>query len=392
MTTITARRYDTGEAVRIQLRNGRIESILPAGLSSGDADALPFVGPGLFDIQVNGFHGIWFCSERLRTDDVEEVILAYVRQGITRCLPTLITTSCNAIEHGLATIRRARERSELVRNVIVGCHVEGPFISAVDGPRGAHPLEHVRPADVAEFRRWQQAAGGLVKLVTLAPEVPNALDFTKQVSATGVVISIGHTAATSDVIREAIHHGARLGTHLGNGCAGMIPRHDNIFWPQLADDRLTCSVIADGWHVPATMLNCILRCKSLSRVILTSDVSGFGGCKPGHYSTGEVSADVLADGRIVVAGQTQFLAGSGATTGECVAHFMTVCGMSLRDAWSLASTRPAQLMNISVVSLEEGAPAHLTIFQLLKTTDTMGQTTWRYQPEFSIAGGMKWSP
>lgn len=398
MSTIIARRYDTGQAVRIQVRNGRIESIIPAGLSDADANHLPFVGPGLFDIQVNGFDGIWFCSEKLTTDDVEKVIHAYVRQGMTRCFPTLITTSCGAIEHGLATIRKARELSPLVRSVVVGCHVEGPFISPVDGPRGAHPLEHVRPANVSEFQRWQQAAGGLIRLVTLAPEVPNALDFIQQVSSTGVIVSIGHTAASSDMIRQAVDRGARLGTHLGNGCAGMMPRHDNIFWPQLADDRLTCSVISDGWHVPSAMLNCIARCKSLERIVLTSDVSGFGGCKPGRYSTGEVSVDVLADGRIVVAGQTQFLAGSGATTGECVAHFMSTVAdvsetgaansVSLSRAWPLASTQPARLMKIPAVSLEEGSPAHLTVFRLMKTSSEHVAEKWKFQPEAAVAGGI----
>ena len=389
MTTITARRFDTGDAVRIHLRDGCIESIVPAGLSPAETEALPYVGPGLFDIQVNGFNGIWFSSERLTVDEVEQVIHAYLEQGITRCLPTLITNSFEAIEHGLRTICAAREKSELVRNVVVGCHVEGPYISPENGPRGAHPLVHVRPAEVAEFLKWQQAAGGLIKLVTLAPEVPNALQFIEQVARSGVVVSIGHTAASSDMIRQAIDCGAKLGTHLGNGCAGMMPRHDNVFWPQLADDRLTCSVIADGWHVPATMLHCILRCKSLSRLVLTSDVSGFGGCPRGRYSTGDVDVEVLADGRIVVAGQTLFLAGSGATTGECVSHFMTSCGVPLMDAWSLASTQPAELMGIPVWSLQEGSSAHLTVFRLIKVPEADGRVpSLRYQPEFSLAGGI----
>lgn len=388
MTTLTARRFDTGEPVRLQIKNGRIASIFPAGISPQESAELPFVAPGLFDIQVNGFHGSWFCSETLTTDDVEKVIHAYAQHGITRCFPTLITTSCSAIEHGLATIRRAREKSVLVRNSVAGCHVEGPFISPVDGPRGAHPLAHVRPADVSEFRRWQQASGGLVKLVTLAPEVPNGLDFIEQVASTGVVVSIGHTAASTAIILQAIDRGARLGTHLGNGCSGMVPRHDNIFWPQLADDRLICSVIADGWHVPATMLKCVHRCKTRARVILTSDVSGFGGCGPGRYSTGEVAVDVLADGRIVVAGQTQFLAGSGATTGECVAHFMSICKTTLQDAWSLASTGPAKLMKLATCAIEEGSAAHLTVFRMEEKTGADGVVTLRYRPELAIVGGV----
>jgi len=389
MTIITARRYDTGDAVRIHIRNGRLESVMPVALPREETASLPYVGPGLFDIQLNGFNGIWFSSERLTVDDVEQVIHAYVQQGITRCLPTLITNSFEAIEHGLRTLRAARERSKLVRAVIVGCHIEGPYISPENGPRGAHPQIHVRPASIGEFSKWQQASGGLVRLVTLAPEVPNAIPFIEQVSRSGVVVSVGHTAASAEIVRQAIDSGARLGTHLGNGCSAMVPRHDNVFWPQLADDRLTCSVIADGWHVPTIMLQCILRCKTLDRLILTSDVSGFGGCPAGRYSSGEVEVDVLPDGRIVVAGQTQFLAGSGATTGECVAHFMTACGVSLREAWRLASTRPAQLMGIPAGSLDEGSSAHLTVFRLTETVSADGRgPLLKYHPELSIASGI----
>jgi N-acetylglucosamine-6-phosphate deacetylase len=361
---------------------------MPAALPPEDVNSLPYVGPGLFDIQLNGFNGTWFSSERLTVDEVEQVIHAYVQQGITRCLPTLITNSFEAIKHGLRTLWAAREKSKLVRAVIVGCHIEGPYISPENGPRGAHPQIHVRPASLAEFSRWQQASGGLVKLVTLAPEVPNAIPFIEQVSRSGVVVSVGHTAASAVMIRQAVDCGARLGTHLGNGCSSMVPRHDNVFWPQLADDRITCSIIADGWHVPEIMLQCILRCKTLDRLILTSDVSGFGGCPAGRYSSGDVDVDVLPDGRIVVAGQTQFLAGSGATTGECVAHFMTACGVSLREAWGLASIRPAQLMGIPAGSLEEGSSAHLTVFRLNETSSSDGRRiSLKYQPEFSIAGG-----
>ena len=123
--------------------------------------------------------------------------------------------------------------------------------------------------------------------------------------------------------------------------------------------------------------------------MLTSDVSGFGGCKPGRYSTGEISVDVLPDGRIVVAGQTQFLAGSGATTGECVAHFMKAGSISLRDAWLLASTSPARLMKIPTTSLQEGELAHLTVFRMLESRDADGNATWTYQPEAAFAGEMQ---
>lgn len=390
MTRITARRFDTLQPVQIAFDAGRIAAVVPAQLSHDECQALPIVGPGLCDIQVNGYKGIWFSSETLTTDEVETVIHSYVEQGITQCLPTLITNSAAAIEHGLAVIRSARDRSALLQHVIAGCHVEGPWISPVDGPRGAHPLVHVRPADFGEFSRWQRVSGDLVRIVTLAPEVPNAIEVVKQIVKSGVRVSIGHTAASPAEMTAAIDAGATLGTHLGNGCSAMVPRHDNIFWPQLSDDRIMCSVIADGWHVPRSMLNCILRCKTLERLILTSDVSGFGGCPAGRYRTGDVEVDILDDGRIVVAGQTQFLAGSGALTGDCVVRFMLMCGVSLPNAWKLASTHPAALLNRHEEFLASGQIANLTLFRVsgFEPNGTPGmRPTLEYKPAGTVIHG-----
>lgn len=359
-------------------------------LSQDECCKLPFVAPGLCDIQVNGYKGVWFSCETLTIDDVETIIHSYVEQGITQCLPTLITNSSAALEHGLATIRAARDRSALVRDVVAGCHIEGPWISPEDGPRGAHPVAHVRPAEFSEFCRWQQVSGNLVRIVTLAPESPNAIEVVKQIVTTGTHVSIGHTSASPVEMTAAIDAGATLGTHLGNGCAGMVPRHNNVFWPQLADDRLTCSIISDGWHVPTVMMKCIIRCKSLERLILTSDVSGFGGCPVGRYSAGEVEVEILADGRIVVAGQTQFLAGSAALTGDCVARFMSTCGVSLSAAWNLASIQPAALLNSSHEFLREGQAENLTVFQMPGHEDIRAsnpQPVIQYNPVATIVSG-----
>lgn len=383
MKTWTVRRLDTGEAVRMSVRQNVIQSLLPLDLPADEIDQLPWVAPGLFDLQLNGYRGIWFSSESLTADEVETVVTDFARQGIAGCLPTLITNSREAIEHGLSVIRSARERSGLVRAMVPGCHVEGPWISAENGARGAHPAGEVRAAEWVELQHWQQAAGGLVRLVTLAPEAPGALDILPRLTASGVTAAIGHSAAPAALIHEAISRGATLGTHLGNGCAGMVPRHDNVFWPQLADDRLSCSIIADGWHVPVDMLRCILRCKAPERLVLTCDVSGFGGCAPGRYQTPAVDVEVLADGRIVVAGQTQFLAGSGATTGECVAHFMAVSELPLAEVWPMASSNPRRLLKLPDVTLQEGAEATLTLFRL-PTID--GRPQW--QPVETLVRGI----
>jgi N-acetylglucosamine-6-phosphate deacetylase len=364
MLKFFARRLGDFQPVEISIENGRYTQVSPKELSADDAIALPFVGAGLFDIQLNGYGGEWFCSESLTVEAVERIIHAYVASGITRCFPTLITSSHDAMTHGIRMIRRAVEQSSLVRSVICGIHLEGPFISPMDGPRGAHPLEHVRAANIAEFEKWQQAADNTIRLVTLAPEVPGAMSLIRHLSQTGVIASIGHTAASPEIIAEAAAHGATLSTHLGNGCSANINRHTNVFWPQLADDRLTASIISDGWHVPADMLRCILRCKTLNRVIVTSDISGFGGCPAGTYNSGGVSVEILEDRRIVVAGQRQFLAGSASTTGDCVAHLVNTCGLSLEDAWRTASETPSEFFGLAPCVPVPGQEATCTLFRL----------------------------
>src|SRR5699024_3206830 len=144
---------------------------------------------------------------------------------------------------------------------VPGVHIEGPSISPADGPRGAHPVEHVRPPDLAEFERWQAAGDGLVKLVTLAPEHAGAPGYIRTLAARGVIVALGHSAATPDEVHAAVDAGARLSTHLGNGVAAVLPRHPNLIWTQLADDRLYASFIADGHHLSADTFRAMLRAK-----------------------------------------------------------------------------------------------------------------------------------
>lgn len=364
MTSLVARHYRSGTAVRIHCDGDRIAAVDPLEMPADELQSLPFVAPGLFDIQVNGYHGLWFCSAALTVAETIRIVEALVQCGIARCFPTLITCSFDAMLHGLQTICQAAEESLLVRDVVRGFHLEGPYISPEDGPRGAHPRQHVRPADFDEFQRWQQAAHGSIRLVTIAPEAHGSLEFIRRAVQSGVRVSLGHTGAAGPLITAAVDAGATLSTHLGNGCASLLPRHDNVLWPQLADDRLTASVIADGWHLPQPVLQSFLKCKTLERLLLTCDVSGFGGCPPGVYDSGNVQVEVLDDGRIVVAGQRQYLAGSGATTGDCVAQLIDTCGLPLADAWDLAAEKPAALFAEPLCRLHAGQQATLTVFHL----------------------------
>ncbi|HEX6987562.1 MAG TPA: amidohydrolase family protein [Planctomycetaceae bacterium] len=359
---LLARRFDTCDPVRVTTEGRRIAAVEPVEVP--DAAALPFVAPGFFDVQVNGWGGIWFSRVDLTPEDVARVVEQFLPHGVTRLLPTLITNSFDSLRAGFEAVAAACERFPLVADMVAGCHLEGPYISAEDGPRGAHPKGHVRPADWEEFSKLQAASGDRIRLVTLAPEVPGAIAFIREAVAAGVVVSIGHTAAEPEQIAAAAEAGATLSTHLGNAAHGLIRRHPNYIWEQLADDRLAASVIADGFHLPASVVKTILRTKPPGRVILTCDASGYAGCPAGVYRGESGDVEVLNDGRIVIAGQRQLLAGSGVATDACVAGVMRLAGVPLAGAVRMATEYPQRLMGVEPVRLEAGSRADLVLFHV----------------------------
>jgi N-acetylglucosamine-6-phosphate deacetylase len=225
--------------------------------------------------------------------------------------------------------------------MIPGYHLEGPFISPVDGYRGAHPLPHVREPDWDEFRKYQDGANGRIKLVTLAPELPGALHLIERLTKSGVVVALGHTAADGNTIRDAVRAGAKLSTHLGNGCPVQLHRHSNPIWEQLAEDGLAASIIADGHHLPPAVLKVLLRSKT--NIILTSDLGSLAGLPPGIYREWDQALEVMADGRIVLAG-TPYLAGAAKTLDECVGNVARIVGHDF--ARSMAVAAPRQLLGL----------------------------------------------
>src|SRR4051812_2993697 len=160
--------------------------------------------PGLFDLQVNGFGGIDFNAPGL-TEDLVDAALARMRAtGVTRCLPTLITSSFDRFAAS------ARVLARMSREAIAGLHMEGPYISPEDGARGAHPKEHVTGASIEDFTRRQDAAGGRILIVTLAPEAPGAIALIEHLVAAGVRVAIGHSAASPSQVADAVAAGATL--------------------------------------------------------------------------------------------------------------------------------------------------------------------------------------
>jgi N-acetylglucosamine-6-phosphate deacetylase len=357
---IRAGHYATGERLDIVCEDGSIARLDHAKEGGADIEA-EWVAPALFDLQINGCEGSSFNSSQLAEEGIRRVVDVCRHHGIGAFCPTLITNSREALLHGFATIDHACAADSHLARALPALHLEGPYISPEDGPRGAHPLCHVRSPDWDEFRRFQDAAAGRIRLVTLAPELDGAMPFIEKLVASRVVVALGHTAATSACIRAAIAAGARLSTHLGNGSHALLPRHDNYLWEQLAADELWASVIGDGQHLPPAVLRCILRVKTPARTIVTCDASSLAGLPPGRYREWDQEFEVLPTGRIVVPGTT-FLAGSSVFTDACIGHMLSLGEISLADAVDMAGARPRQLLGLEARQLQVGTSADLILF------------------------------
>ncbi len=357
---LRARHYQTAQLLDFICARGHIAHIELPIQQPADIEA-EWIAPAFCDVQINGCDGISFNSETLTLDQIRHVISVCNKHGIAQLCPTLVTASHDALVHGFRTLRQACEQVAELARAIVGIHLEGPYIAAEDGPRGAHPKQHVRPTDWSEFCRFQDAAGGKIRMVTVAPETVGAIAFIAKAAQAGVVVALGHTGASGACIREAIKAGARISTHLGNGSHALLPRHDNYIWEQLAADGLWASMIADGHHLPETVMRCILRVKTPARSILTCDASPLAGSPVGKYRQWEHEFEVLPTGKIVVAG-TPYLAGSWAFTDLCVRNVVKLGETSLADTINLASNRPRELLGLPPRRLEVGEPAELILF------------------------------
>jgi N-acetylglucosamine-6-phosphate deacetylase len=336
------RDVDAGGRVEMRFEDGRAHR---ERVAEGDPGG-GWAGRGWVDVQVNGFGGHDVNRGALAPDAFEAMTRLLHAEGVARYLPTVVPQPLDALRDSLRGVARAREASPWVARAVPGIHLEGPFLSPEEGARGAHPVAALRAPDRDLADDLQAAADGTIRLATLAPELPGALELIAHLVSLGVVVAIGHTTADETRIREAVDAGARLSTHLGNGIPATLPRHQNPIWPQLADDRLTASAIFDGHHLTESVMRVFWKAKAPDRLILTSDAVALAGMPPGVYE-GQVGGDVELhpDGRLTVP-SGEYLAGSASSLLDGVRTAVLRLGLPPERVLPMVGRLPAELLGL----------------------------------------------
>lgn len=351
----------------------------------------PFVSPGFVDIQINGFAGVDFSDPELNAEKTIGILQAIWKTGVTSFCATLITNAIERLKRNFKVLEDARRLDARFAATVPCYHLEGPYLSP-GGAHGAHDPALVRSPNWDEFLRLQEAAGGNIAIVTLAPELPGASDFIRRARATGIVVAIGHTDGTPEHIHNAIEAGAELSTHLGNGCPAFIPRHQNPLWAQIASDRLQASLICDGFHLPPDFVRTIYKAKGISRCILVTDAVHVANLPPGRYSLVGSEIELLPSGQVVTADR-QSMAGSALSMNRAIHVFQNFASASLEEALEAATANPGKLLRHSGICTEiaPGQPANLVTFcteaTALRVETVLLQGEYVYVNSYVSTGG-----
>jgi N-acetylglucosamine-6-phosphate deacetylase len=344
---------------------------------------LPFSGPGLIDLQINGVNGIDFNSPSLDQEGLVSAAGYLLSKGVTTFFPTLITNSETNTRHILSVINRACLASPMLERCIGGIHLEGPFISGLKGYRGAHKKRLVRSPDMDLFSSFQKASGNRIRIITLAPECDNSVELITKCRKEGILVSIGHTSASSEQVDAAVKAGASLASHLGNGVPLVLQRHPNILWEILARDALHVSIVADGFHLPESFIRVVLKTKG-RKAILVSDATCFSGLSAGIYKS-PIGSEVLLeeDGRLSMLHGGGLLAGATRTLIENVQYMVSNDLAGLSRSWYMASAGPGKLAGPKILDKTRTRGRDIVVFSfkekeiLIKEVFQDGKSVWR---------------
>lgn len=362
--TWIARHYLTGVPQAVSRRAAGLV-VAPAA-----AGALPhpdlWVAPALFDLQVNGYAGVDFQSDTVSTEDLRRAVAALRQAACSRFLLTLITDDWGSLTARFRRLRAMRAADAELRYGIAGWHIEGPFLSAEPGFCGTHSREFMLDPTPDHIRQLADIAQGDPVLLTLAPERPGALKCIEVAREHGFRVSLGHTNASSEILREAVASGASAFTHLGNGCTSELNRHDNILWRVLDGLDVTVSVIPDTIHVRPALFRLFHRLLPPNKIFYVTDCMTAAGAPPGVYTLGKLSLQVGADGIVRQPG-SPYLSGSALQPLEGVLRAVQMLGCGWQEAWERFSVGPARLMGLEV-GLERQPGAHVCLLRTGKDT------------------------
>ena len=364
--TITARRLVTDTAVvefpiLTLAADGTIQEIV------SDAKALAHeqdtLTAAFLDIHTHGAMGHDVMSASPAQLGEMQRFLAL--HGVAYYLPTTATTSIDATLHALEALADAIEAEPREAEARpVGIHLEGPFLS--HAKRGVHPAQELQPPGITLFDRFYQSARGHISLMTLAPELPGALDLIRHAVSLGVKVSVGHSNALAAETLTAVYTGATSATHTFNAMRALDHREPGILGIVLDDDRLFAELICDGIHVAPPLVRLWLKAKGLDRAILVTDAMSATGMPDGEYRLAGLSVQV-ANGRAQLsedlAKGKHTLAGSVLTLDRGVANLQSFTAASLADAVRLASHNPAAMLGRpELTRIQAGNAANLNRF------------------------------
>ena len=337
----------------VTVEDGQIAHI-EAGLPNESSDTLT---ASFLDVHVHGAISYDFMAANAR--EIGSVGRFLASKGVGAYLPTTVTGPIDLTLRALETLANAIEDAERPRDVAapVGIHLEGPFVSHVK--RGVHPEKYILGPSVELFDRLQQAARGHIRLMTIAPELPGALEVIRHASAAGVRVSMGHSNGTEAEALSGIEAGAASGTHAFNAMRAISQREPGILGTLLDADALYAEAICDGVHVHPALIRLWLKAKGADRAILVTDGMSATGMPDGMYTLGDFAVEVK-DGVCMSQGT---LAGSVLTMDQAVANVVRFTGSSLAVAVGLASKNPARMLGMEELTrLEVGCPANFNLY------------------------------
>jgi len=309
--------------------------------------------PGLVDLQVNGYKGVDFSGGDLTRDDFIDACREMFESGTTAFLPTVVTSPQDVYKRNLPIIAEVIEMPEFAGRLL-GIHLEGPFISAEEGTRGAHNAEWVKEPDTTLLDRLINRADEKVKLLTIAAEPAGAEELARYATDRGIAVSLGHQAADEEDLDKLVHAGAVALTHLGNGIPALLARHNNPVWAGLANDDLMATIITDGNHLPPSILKTIIKTKGPARCVVISDATSLAGFKPGRYETlgHEV---ILEENGGLHDPETGYMCGSSATMLKCMNHLASLDLLSPDELVGMGFYNPLRLIGLTTKDVAEAS-------------------------------------